>query len=92
MEVNISCCGDKAFIDSNLPMWKNRIAKWAEDFPEAVSIIAQPENNDGYIYASFPSSWLKKIKPGKQYSLEERTELAMRLRRPSGRRQLGETS
>ena len=48
MEINISCCGEKAFIDSNLPMWKARIAKWAEQFPESVRILKEPElNEDG---------------------------------------------
>ena len=59
MEINISCCGEKAFIDSNLPMWKARIAKWAEQFPESVRILKEPELNDGYVYASIPAGWLK---------------------------------
>ena len=65
MEINISCCGEKAFIDSNLPMWKARIAKWAEQFPESVRILKEPELNDGYVYASIPAGWLKKIKPNR---------------------------
>lgn len=81
MEINISCCGEKAFIDSNLPMWKNRITSWAEKYPESVQILKAPELNDGYIYASIPAGWLKKIKPNKEYTQEERDALAQRLRR-----------
>ena len=48
-----------------------KIRKLKQKFPEQVQIIAEPENNDGCIYCSLPSSWLKII-PKREVTEEER--------------------
>ena len=60
--------------------WINKIRKLAEQKPDEVTIIRQPEDNDGCIYARLPSRWLK-IQPkiARELSDEERVALATRL-------------
>ena len=48
-----------AFFSSDEKKWINRIRKLAEKFPDEVTIIRQPEENDGCIYARLPQRALK---------------------------------
>lgn len=58
----------------------NQIKKWAQKYPNKVSIIA--ENNDGSILAHVPNEWFNFVGPKKQYNLsqEQREARAARMR------------
>ena len=62
--------------------WNNRIRKWAEEFPEAVQILAV--NEDGSVFAHFPSKFVKLERPvervGRKLTDEEKVVSAERLR------------
>lgn len=62
--------------------WNNRIRKWAEEFPEAVQILAV--NEDGSVFAHFPSKFVKLERPverkGREMTDEEKAAAAERLR------------
>lgn len=62
--------------------WNNRLRKWAEEFPEAVQIIAV--NEDGSVFAHFPSKFVKLERPverkGREMTDEEKAAAAERLR------------
>lgn len=72
---------DTAFFSSDERRWINKIRKLAEQKPDEVIVLRQPEDNDGCIYAKLPSRWLK-IQPKivRELSDEERDVLASRLR------------
>lgn len=65
------CDSDKAFFSSDERRWINRVHKWAEDKPEEVRIIAEPENNDGCIYCQIPVNYLHIYPPTKRELTEE---------------------
>ena len=58
----------------------NKIYKLAEKHENEVKIIKNPEDNDGYILAYVPKSWMK-LSPPKQvnYTDEQRAALAERM-------------
>lgn len=58
----------------------NQIKKWAQKYPNKVSIIA--ENDDGSILAHVPNEWFNFVGPKKQYNLsqEQREARAARMR------------
>lgn len=59
----------------------HHIQKLQKDYPESVTIIRQPQENYGMIYAVMPTSWLR-IAPPKQkksYTDEQKEELRRRL-------------
>lgn len=62
--------------------WNNRLRKWAEEFPEAVQILAV--NEDGSVFAHFPSKFVKLERPvereGRKLTDEEKAVGAERLR------------
>ena len=61
--------------------WNNRLRKWAEEFPEAVQIIAV--NEDGSVFAHFPSKFVKLERPverKREMTDEKKAELTERLR------------
>ena len=55
---NYSDKGD-AFFSSDERRWINRIRKLAGKWPDRVTILKQPEDNDGCIYARLPQEALK---------------------------------
>ena len=55
METSFSCLGSTAYFSSDERKWINRIRRLKEKHPLEVSILAEPEYNDGCIYASFPA-------------------------------------
>lgn len=59
-----------------------KIRKLKEQYPDKVRIIAEPENNDGCIYAEIPVSWFH-IRVPKKLNLteEQRQELSERMKR-----------
>lgn len=73
--------GDMAFFSSDEKKWINRIRRLKQQFPDDVEILAQPENNDGCIYAKLPKESMKiNLISHRELSDEERAVLAERLR------------
>lgn len=60
----------KGFFSSDEQRWITRIHKLKEQYPNEVTIIKEPEDNDGCIYCRLPSSWLK-IGPKKKVTMTE---------------------
>ena len=74
------CDKDKAFFSSDERRWINRIRMLKEKYPDMVQVIAEPEDNDGCIYASIPIEWMK-IQPKRAYTDEQKAAMTERLRR-----------
>ena len=51
--------------------WIKKIRSLAEQYPDLVRIVRDPETNDHCICASFPPSWLK-ISPPRKVSVDEK--------------------
>lgn len=80
IETAVSYCGGgRLYFSSNERRWITHIRKMQAQHPEQVVIIAQPEHNDGCIYASLPSRWLK-LSPPRTMSEENRAASAERMR------------
>ena len=73
---------DALFFSSTEKVWHNKIRKLAEQYPNDITIIKLPEDNDGCIYAKMPVKWLKLIpkKEGRKLSEEQRAAATERLR------------
>ncbi|MGN5455180.1 MAG: hypothetical protein ACI4XN_04275 [Candidatus Kurthia intestinigallinarum] len=71
---------DHATFCSNEIKWINKIKKLADANPDKVDILYYPEDNQGYILAHVPKSWLK-VSPPRQvnYTEEQRAAMAERL-------------
>lgn len=69
METCFNYTGETAYFSSDERKWHTKIRKLAAEHPDEVTILEQPETNDGCIYAKLPASWLK-IVPPRQYSEE----------------------
>ncbi len=80
METSWSYVDGTAYFSSDERKWYSRIRKLAEEHPDEVTIIRQPEDNDGCIYAKMPSSWFR-LQPKKTRELtdEQRAELRARM-------------
>ena len=79
-----TCCeytSDIMYVSSDQKRIINRIRKYKEQYPDAVRIIRDPEQNDGCIYATVPAEWLK-IAPPRAINMtdERKAELAERLK------------
>lgn len=59
MDTCFNYTGETAFFSSDERRWITKIRKLKEQNPDEVTIIRQPEENDGCIYAKLPCSWLK---------------------------------
>jgi hypothetical protein len=83
METCINYCTTEcAYVSSDERHWVSRIRKLAEQNPEQVRIIRQPEQNDGCIYATVPVKWVRITPPRKlELTDEQRAEIADRLKR-----------
>ena len=70
-----TCCNytdNKRMYVSTDERWLiNRILRFAEQKPDDVIIIKNPEENDGCLYCSVPTSWLKITPPAKRELTEE---------------------
>lgn len=82
METSFNYCGEKGFFSSDERKFINRVRRLKEKYPEQVRVIAEPENNNGCIYAELPREWLR-IQPPKKVELtdEKRKELSDRMKR-----------
>lgn len=70
METCFNYTGKEMFVSSDERKIINRVLKIKQDFPESVSILSYPKDNDGCIYAKMPASWLW-IKPPRKYSKDK---------------------
>lgn len=68
------------YFSSDEMRWINRIQKLHSMHPDEVVILAQPDTNDGCIYASLPVKWLRVVPPPPPMSEERRAVAAERLR------------
>lgn len=82
METSFNYCDkNRAFFSSDERKWINKIRRLADKFPDQVTIIAQPEDNDGSIYASLPVESMKiNLISHRRLSDEERAVAAERLK------------
>ena len=53
------CETDKAFFSSNERKWITKIRKLKARYPDQITILAEPEHNDGTIYVRLPPSALQ---------------------------------
>lgn len=82
METSFSYTDDKiGFFSSDERRWINKIHKLAETHPDEVTILKEPKDNDGCIYAKLPIRWMK-IQPrvGRKLTDEQKQIAAERLR------------
>ena len=61
---------DLGYFSSDERRFITKIRKLKQQYPDKVQIIAEPEDNDGCIYCSLPSTWLKVV-PKRELSPEE---------------------
>lgn len=80
METSITYSSDTAFFSSDERKWINKIRKLKEQRPDEVTILAEPETNDGCIYAKVPAHYLK-LQPKVILSDEEKEIRADRIRK-----------
>ena len=71
------------FASSDQRHWIAVIRRAAKEHPEDVTILAEPQNNDGCIYAKMPTSYIHIHAPRKNKPLtdEQRAEVTERLNR-----------
>ena len=53
------CSKDEAYFSSDERMWIQRIRRLKEQHPDEVTILKEPEDNDGCIYCKLPTSTLQ---------------------------------
>lgn len=53
------CSKDEAYFSSDERMWIQRIRRLKEQHPDKITILKEPENNDGCIYCKLPASALQ---------------------------------
>lgn len=70
---------EDAYFSSDERKWIARIRKLAEKFPDRVTILKQPEENDGCIYARLPQNFMK-IAPKTRLNLTDEQRAALRER------------
>ena len=68
---------EAGYFSSNEQRWITRILKLKDQYPELVTILKMPEDNDGVIYARLPVTFLRLQGPAK---ISEETIQANRAR------------
>lgn len=79
METCFNYCGDQAFFSSDERKWINKIHKLKEQHPDEITIIREPEDNDGCIYCKLPPYTLK-IQFKREYSEEQKKIMSDRMK------------
>lgn len=74
------CDKNMAFFSSDEGKWIRKIRKLKKQYPDKITILAEPETNDGCIYCKLPASALK-IQLPRTLTEEEKLEIADRLKR-----------
>lgn len=70
METSVTYTDKTAWFSSDERRWITKVRKLREERPDEVTIIREPENNDGCIYAKFPAEWVR-VRPKQVLSEEE---------------------
>jgi len=76
------CDGKVAFFSSDERKWITKMHKLQAAHPDEVTILKEPQDNDGCIYVRLPASYLK-VQPKKvmNYTEEQRQAAAEHLRK-----------
>lgn len=79
-QVNIETCfnytaREAGFFSSNEIKYINKVRKLAKEHPDEVTILAEPEDNDGVIYARMPANYFRIQAPQKREVTEEQKEI-----------------
>lgn len=82
--------GSALYFSSDERRWINKIRKLKEEYPDQIEILAEPENNDGCIYCTLPSAWLKIKPPAKRAPLSEEQKTQARERMMKARENLAQ--
>lgn len=81
METALNYTDKTLFFSSNEQKWIFRIRRLAEQNPADVTVMKQPEQNGGYIYAKMPASYLKlSPKMHRELTEEQRQAASERMR------------
>ena len=72
------CSREAGFFSSDERIWINKVRKLKEKYPDQVTILAEPENNDGCIYAKMPVKFLKLQGPAQRAELTDEEKAAIR--------------
>lgn len=59
------CSREAGYFSSNEQKWITKILRLKSQFPELVTILKMPEENDGTIYAKMPVTFLRLQGPAK---------------------------
>ena len=59
------CAREAGYFSSNEQKWINKILRLKNQYPDLVTILKMPEENDGTIYAKMPVSFLRIQGPAK---------------------------
>jgi len=81
METSFTYASREAgYFSTDEKKWINKILRLKEKFPDAVEILAEPDNNDGCLYCKIPTEWFR-LQPKKTCNMtdEQRAELVARL-------------
>ena len=66
---------DHGFFSSDERKFITKVRKLKERYPEQVRIIAEPEDNDGCIYAEMPTAWFTIRVPVKRVLTDEQKQI-----------------
>lgn len=75
METSATYTSEEMYVSSDERKIIRKIQQIAEEHPDEVTIIAQPEDNDGCIYARMPASYFKLKPPTKRNITDEQREM-----------------
>ena len=76
METCIEYCEPGwAWMSTDERRWINKLRKLAEERPDECVILKQPEDNGGFIYATFPQKWVR-VNPPKVVNLTDEQKAA----------------
>lgn len=81
METSFNYCSREAgFFSSDERAWINKVHKLKEKYPDQVTILAEPENNDGCIYAKMPVKFFRLQGPAQRAELTDEEKETIRER------------
>lgn len=80
------CSKDEAFFSSDERRWITKIRRLKEKYPDKITILAEPETNDGCIYCKLPVTALQIVMP-RTYTEEQRERMRENFRGAIGNRQ-----
>ena len=68
---------DRMYLSTDERRLITRILRFREKYPDDVTILKHPEENDGCLYCIVPPSWLKVTPPAKREMTEEQRQAMM---------------